>query len=64
MNKPVSLEREFAVPVERVFDYVTRADLLMQWWGPEGIFRNIGNLDFSRTGPWDSTMINGEGARY
>lgn len=64
MTKPVRLERQFAVPVDRVFDYVTRADLLMQWWGPEGIVRNIGNLDFTRPGPWDSTMINGEGARY
>jgi uncharacterized protein YndB with AHSA1/START domain len=39
MTKPVRLERQFAVPVDRVFDYVTRADLLMQWWGPEGIAR-------------------------
>lgn len=64
MSELLRLERFYMVPVDRVFDVVTRADLLARWWGPEGIVRNEGALDFTAPGPWDSTMINGEGARY
>lgn len=63
-DAPLVLERTYDVPPDRVFDVVTRADLLGRWWGPEGIVRSIGDLDFTRTGPWNSTMINAEGARF
>lgn len=61
---PVRLERRYAVPIERVFDYLTKPELLAQWWGPEPIVRVEGDLDLRRPGPWNSTMISGEGARY
>ena len=64
MTEQLRFERLYKVPVARVFDIVTQPALLAQWWGPEGIVRSDGHLDFSATGPWDSTMINGEGARY
>jgi uncharacterized protein YndB with AHSA1/START domain len=62
--EPLRLERHYNVPLARVFEIVTRADLLAQWWGPEGIVRSVGDLDFTATGPWNSTMINAEGTRY
>lgn len=64
MTEHLRLERLYKVPVERVFEAVTRPDMLAQWWGPVGIVRCTGALDFTRPGPWDSTMINAEGARY
>ncbi|MCB1389612.1 MAG: SRPBCC domain-containing protein [Rhodobacteraceae bacterium] len=61
---PVRLERRYAVPIERVFDYMTRPELLAKWWGPEHIVRVEGDLDLQRPGPWNSTMISGEGTRH
>lgn len=60
----VRLERRYAVPIERVFDYLTKPELLVRWWGPEHIVAVEGDLDLRRPGPWNSTMISGDGARY
>ena len=58
------LEREFPLPPERLFGWISTAERLLQWWGPEGMHVPEGDLDFSRTGPWYSVMTNGEGQRY
>ncbi|PVH29108.1 SRPBCC family protein [Pararhodobacter oceanensis] len=57
-------ERLYKVPVARVFEIVTQPEHLADWWGPEGIARCEGHLDFTAKGPWDSTMINQDGARF
>ena len=64
MTEVLRLERLYKVPVDRVFEIVTQPEQLARWWGPEGIVRCFGALDFTATGPWDSTMINAEGARF
>ncbi|MFD3191608.1 SRPBCC domain-containing protein [Sedimentitalea sp. HM32M-2] len=58
------LERAFDLPANELFDWITRADKLLQWWGPEGMHVPEGDLDFSRTGPWYSVMQNADGQRY
>jgi len=55
------IERLFAASVERVFDYVTRPDLLMRWWGPVGTRIGENDLDLSRKGPWFFTLIREDG---
>lgn len=58
------IEREFSVSPKRLFTAVsTRSDLL-QWWGPEGMHVEEGQLDFSRTGPWFSVLQGGDGQQY
>ena len=58
------LERRYDVPIARVFDIVTRADYLVQWWGPEGIKHVGGDLDLTTLGPWNATLTSAEGGRY
>ena len=60
----VHLEREFAVTPDVLFDFVTSTDGLLQWWGPEGMHVPEHQLDFTKTGPWFSVMVNAEGQRH
>lgn len=60
----LTLTRHYAASPEKVFEAVTRPEVLLQWWGPEGLRVEPDNLDFTRLGPWGSVMINDEGARY
>lgn len=59
------IERVFPASVERVFDFVTRPELLATWWGPEGTTLGACDLDLTRLGPWYFTLIrpDGGGAR-
>jgi len=58
------LERLLAAPIATVFDFVTRQENLLEWWGPEGMTIPEGDLDFTRPGPWFSVMQNAEGATF
>jgi len=60
----VVLERLLPAAVERVFDFVTRRQNVLTWWGPEGSSLPDEALDFSRPGPWHSVFINADGRRY
>jgi uncharacterized protein YndB with AHSA1/START domain len=58
------LERDFPVTAQKLYDWISTPDKLLQWWGPEGMHVPVHNLDFSRTGPWYSVMQNSEGQQY
>ncbi|MGI9365895.1 MAG: SRPBCC family protein [Rhizobiaceae bacterium] len=60
----LKLERVFAADVETVFAYLTEAEHLLKWWGPEGVNVSEHELDLSRPGPWWSTLVNAEGNTY
>lgn len=60
----LEIERTFAAPIEQVFDFVTRPEHLVKWWGPEGTNVSDGTLDLTSTGAWDSTMKSQQGNKY
>lgn len=60
----VTIERRFDAPVETVFAHVTQTELLLQWWGHEGMRITDHQLAFDRKGPWRSTLIGSDGGRY
>ena len=60
----LKIERRLNAPLALVFRFVTEANNLAKWWGPEGMSLPDAALDFSRTGPWHSVMMNAEGQRY
>jgi len=60
----LTLERVFDAPPERVFDFVSKPDLVAKWWGPEGTTLPHHDLAFDRPGPWVSVMENAEGRRF
>ncbi len=60
----LTLERRFAAAPDRVFDFVTRTENLLKWWGPESCHVPEHDLSFEQTGPWMSVMQNTEGQRF
>ncbi len=57
----LTLQRELATAPETVFAYITRAENVVQWWGPEGMGVKDYKLDLTQTGNWTSTLVNAEG---
>jgi len=57
------LERTFSAAPERVFEFVSKTEHLLKWWGPEGMFVPEHELSFEATGPWMSVMQNSDGMR-
>ncbi len=60
----LKLEREFASDPETVFAFITQAENVAKWWGPEGMGIKDHRLDFTRQGDWTSTMVNAEGGLH
>ncbi|MEP1329227.1 SRPBCC domain-containing protein [Pseudophaeobacter sp.] len=60
----VQLDRVFPVSPERLFAWITQADKLLQWWGPEGIDVYDHALDLTRTGAYFAKMRGAEGQQY
>ena len=60
----LEMERHLNAPVEKVFDFVSKTEHLVRWWGPEGLHVPEHDLSLDRLGPWFSVMVNGEGQRF
>lgn len=58
------INRTFSADPGIVFDFVTRSDHLLKWWGPEGMHVSDHDLSFAAKGPWMSVMTNAEGQNY
>ena len=59
----LTIERTFEAAPEKVFEFVSKTEHLLKWWGPEGMNVPEHDLAFDRKGPWMSIMQNGEGKR-
>lgn len=57
----IRLEREFGVSPGRLFEVVTSAAEVLNWWCPDGFEMPDPALDFTRKGPWQTKMISPEG---
>lgn len=58
------IERTIAAPPEKVFDAWVNPDMLVQWWGPEGMTIPQHVLDVREGGEWETTMRNAEGGEH
>jgi uncharacterized protein YndB with AHSA1/START domain len=50
------IERSYPIDAMRLYTYLTQAEYLVQWWGPEGAKVSAASLDLSRPGPWSITI--------
>ncbi|OEO31031.1 hypothetical protein VW23_018245 [Devosia insulae DS-56] len=50
------IERSYSIDATQLYAYLTRAEYLVQWWGPEGASVSAASLDLSRPGPWSITI--------
>lgn len=50
------IARSYPIDAIRLFAYLTEAEYLVQWWGPEGATVLEAGLDLGRLGPWSITL--------
>lgn len=55
-NNTITVKREFAAPLERVWAAWTQSELLDQWWAPKPFRAVTKKLDFSVGGFWLYSM--------
>lgn len=60
----VTLERRFNASQQIVWDFVTKPENMVLWWGHDGWTMKSHELDFTRTGPWHAHMLSGEGNTF
>jgi uncharacterized protein YndB with AHSA1/START domain len=60
----LTLTRHLEAEPERVFDYISKVEHLLKWWGPETTEVAEHDLGFQKTGPWMSVMVNKSGDRF
>ena len=57
-------ERTLSASPREVFAAFERADLLAQWWGPDGFTNTFERFEFQPGGRWDFMMHGPTGASY
>lgn len=55
-QETLSLKREFSAPVQRVFEAWTNAEVLAQWFGPEGFSVVRSEIDLKVGGQYHITL--------
>ena len=60
----LTLGRRFDAAPEHVFEFVSKTEHLLKWWGPETMHVPEHQLSFDAKGPWMSVMQNSEGQRF
>lgn len=63
-NKKITVVREFAAPVERVWKAWTEQDLLDQWWAPKPWKAQTKTMDFREGGHWLYAMVGPDGEKH
>jgi len=56
-NKKIKVEREFAAPVEKVWEAWTDKNLLDRWWAPKPWQTKTKTRDFREGGSWLYAMV-------
>ena len=60
----LTLERRFNAPKSLVWDFITRPENVIQWFGHDGWTLESHALDFTGTGPWHAFMRSQEGNTF
>jgi len=56
----IEFVRDYPVALTRLWRAVTEPVQLIQWFGPEGVYLETCQMDFTKTGPWHCTMVGKE----
>ena len=60
----IGISRYFDAPPELVFEAFTDADVLGEWWGPDGFTTTTEHFDFRPDGSWEFVMHGPDGTDY
>jgi len=62
-NKKISVKREFAAPLSKVWAAWTESELLDQWWAPKPWKAQTKFMDFRVGGYWIYAMVGPDGTK-
>jgi uncharacterized protein YndB with AHSA1/START domain len=63
-DRTLVIERVFKAPPERVFKAWTDPEILVKWWGPEGLNTPDCNMDVRTGGAWRTAMAGPKGESH
>ena len=58
------ITRVFRAGIDHVYDYISKPEHVMQWWGPEGMTLPKAQLSLGEKGPWMSVMKAPDGSEF
>jgi uncharacterized protein YndB with AHSA1/START domain len=63
-NNQITVEREFAAPLAKVWAAWTESQLLDQWWAPKPWQAKTKTMDFREGGHWLYAMVGPDGTEH
>jgi uncharacterized protein YndB with AHSA1/START domain len=60
----VVITRVFRAGLDHVFNYISKPEHILEWWGPEGTSVPVSQLDLGTPGPWMSEMHAPDGRMF
>ncbi len=63
-KREIVVSRVFHAPRALVWDAMTKAEHVVNWWGPRGFSTTIETMDVRPGGVWQHTMRGPDGAKY
>lgn len=58
------ITRVFRAGIDHVYDYLSKPEHVLEWWGPEGMTCPEHKLTFGEHGPWMSVMRASDGTDF
>ena len=58
------ITRVFRAGIDHVYDYISKPEHILEWWGPEGLNVPVHDLSLGEVGPWHSTMQAPDGREF
>ena len=58
------ITRVFRAGIDHVYDYISKPEHVLEWWGPEGMHCPEHQLALGTKGPWMSVMQAPDGKRF
>ena len=63
-DRVLTIERIFRAAPDVLFDAWTKPEILVRWWGPEGMTTPEYDMDVREGGAWSTVMQNVKGDRH
>ncbi|TAH40299.1 MAG: SRPBCC domain-containing protein [Bacteroidetes bacterium] len=60
-SNSITIKREFAAPLQTVWEAFTKSEILDQWWAPAPWKAQTKKMDFREGGQWQYAMLGPEG---
>ena len=63
-QRSLSVTRMFNAPIDLLWQVLTTADYIKDWWGPDGFTNTIRIMEVNEGGKWEFTMHGPDGTDY